>query len=182
MSQDIANSFAPVVGELPKVLILGTMPGQASLHAAQYYAHPRNAFWPILLSVINRNAPDFAQAQLLAYPKRLQLACESGYALWDVLAKCERPGSLDSDIRRASEIANPIHSWLVAHPSVTRVCFNGKTAAALFKRHIQNELSQDVLDRPIQFFTLPSTSPAMATLSLKQKQQAWLEALKINDA
>jgi len=182
LSQDIANSFSPVAGEQSKVLILGTMPGQASLQAAQYYAHPRNAFWPILLSVINRKPVSATQSHQLEYRQRIQQACSAGYALWDVLAQCHRPGSLDSKIQRASEIPNPVQTWLSDNPTVTRVCFNGKTAAALFKRHIEKKLSQDLLDRPIEFFTLPSTSPAMASLNLEQKYQAWHSALTINDA
>jgi len=182
LSQNVAKSLARVSGKHPKVLILGSMPGQASLQAAQYYAHPRNAFWPILISIIHDHTPNFEATKQWDYNQRLQLACDHGYALWDVLAQCERPGSLDSKILRQSEIANPINVWLEKSPSIARICFNGKTAAALFNRHIQQKLSPTVLERPLQFFTLPSSSPAMASLNLEQKKMAWLEALEISDA
>ena len=179
LSQDVANSFAPVSGKNPYVLILGTMPGQVSLKSAQYYAHPRNAFWPILISVIQQSEPDSRTVQKLPYPDRIQLACEHGYALWDVLAQCHRPGSLDSNIQQQSAIANPINEWLAQHPSVVRICFNGKTADALFNRHVRKEFNETMADRSIEFFTLPSTSPAMASLSLSEKHATWLKALRL---
>ena len=172
-----ANSFAAVAGQNPKILILGSMPGQASLKAAQYYAHPRNAFWPIAVATIQNSTPDYKHAHAISYAQRIQMATDYGLALWDVLASCERPGSLDSNIKRSSEVANPIGEWLNSHPSVVRVCFNGKTAAAAYQRHLV--ANQEAIQAPqhVKFFSLPSTSPAMATLTLEQKTANWRTAL-----
>jgi len=93
-----------------------------------------------------------------------------------VLARCERPGSLDSAIKRPSEQANPLLEWLTQHPSTLRICFNGKTAAALFRRHVMPELSSS-LNHQLECRTLPSTSPAMASLTLSEKAAAWKPAL-----
>jgi len=181
----LRNSFAPQVGENPRVLVLGSMPGQASLHAQQYYAHPRNAFWPIILSVFTGAKPDFAAAHALPYAARIELLHAHSVALWDVLAECDRPGSLDSAIQQKTAIANPLASWLKERPSIKRVCFNGKAAAALYRRHILNAKKNADQDRtasakaetPIEFATLPSTSPAMATLTLPEKAALWQPGL-----
>ena len=141
------------------------------MKVAQYYAHPRNAFWPIAVATIQRSEPCFKRAHAINYEQRINLAVEYGLALWDVLSHCTRPGSLDSSIERASEVANPIAAWLESHPSVSRVCFNGKTAAAAFRRHLSAELEPTLSNRKIEFLTLPSTSPAMATLSLEEKNR-----------
>lgn len=105
------------------------------------------------------------------------MASDFGLALWDVLATCNRPGSLDSNIERASEVANPIGEWLSSHPTVVRVCFNGKTAATAFQRHLKANIGQSVPPQCVEFHSLPSTSPAMATLTLDEKAELWLAAL-----
>lgn len=172
-----AESFAPVAGTAPCILVLGTMPGQTSLKTTEYYAHKRNAFWPIVLSVINNTAPDYASAHQVNYSERIQLLKKHHIALWDVLESCERPGSLDSAINRRSERANPLIDWIDQNRSVKRVCFNGKTAEALFKRHITPKLNQIPKQLEIEFATLPSTSPAMASLNLVQKTELWRPCL-----
>jgi len=176
-SQVQAESFAPVAGQAPTVLILGTMPGQASLRDVQYYAHPRNAFWPIVLSAITGMEPDFASAHAIAYDERIELLKAHNLALWDVLARCERPGSLDSAIDRKSEVPNPLAEWISSQPSLKRVCFNGKTAAKLFTRHIPLAAERGKPGPSLEFITLPSTSPAMASLGLSAKTALWTPAL-----
>jgi len=154
----LAHSFAPLAGNNPRVLILGTMPGQASLTAVEYYAHPRNAFWPILYSVFSGQDTDFTDAHAIAYTRRVEFLKQQQLALWDVLASCERPGSLDASIDRQSEV---------------------KTAQALFKRHVQNDgASSDALQK-VDYFTLPSPSPAMASMTLAEKIEAWKPALML---
>lgn len=175
-SRDTANSFSPVAGAVPRVLILGSVPGQASLQAVQYYAHPRNAFWPIALAAIHQTPLDFKAAHRLAYADKTSSLTAAGIALWDVLATCHRPGSLDSRIDRASEVVNPITNWLIATPSVKRVCFNGKAAAAIFQRHIYRSGKPPSSLAHIEFMTLPSTSPAHASMSLTDKAKAWRPA------
>ncbi len=169
-------SFEPVSGPTPNVLILGSMPGQASLQAVQYYAHPRNAFWPIAIGAIQHTQPHYQTAHAIPYEERIQAVIDHGVALWDVLAQCQRRGSLDSDIERSSEVVNPIHEWLAKNSSVKRVCFNGKTAAAVFRRHLGASTPLSKGSQPVQFFTLPSTSPAMATLTLPEKAERWKPA------
>ncbi len=163
------------------------MPGQASLHAQKYYAHPRNAFWPILIAVTQSQVPSFDAAQQYSYPQRCSLAAENGFAIWDVLEQCTRPGSLDSKIVRSTEVPNDIASLAMRHPELKKIICNGKTAEALFKRHISKTLNclrtndqtttVSIRQQKIELITLPSTSPAMASLALVDKYQVWAEGL-----
>ena len=153
-------SFPPILSSQPKVLILGTMPGVASLQAAEYYAHPGNAFWKIISAIKGINCPR-------AYEEKKQLIREMDLALWDVCHTCIRPGSADSDIR--NEEPNRIKELVEAHASIRTVIFNGQTAEKLFRRHLKT------IDG-VTTITLPSTSPAH-TLSFKQKLDAWQTAL-----
>lgn len=164
-----AASFPPVIGRKPRILILGSMPGEESLRQGQYYAHPRNQFWMIMGALIGAG-PE------LPYADRLARLKESGIALWDSLKLCERTGSLDSSIRPESEIANEVACLLAEYPSIRIVCFNGQKAAAAFRKHILSELSQARRDE-IEWITLPSTSPANAARSRNQKLEQWRLAL-----
>ena len=123
------SSFPPIVGRSPRTLILGTMPGTASLDAQQYYAHPRNAFWGILADLLGFDAG-------LDYAARTRRLVDADIAVWDVLRSCKRPGSLDSNIEPASVIANDFDWFFARHPTVERVCFNGAAAEALYRRHV----------------------------------------------
>jgi TDG/mug DNA glycosylase family protein len=158
-------SFAPVVGVAPRVLVLGSMPGQRSLAEQQYYAHPRNLFWTFMGEL-------FGAGPELSYPDRLARLTESGVALWDVLARCERPGSLDSAIVRTTEVPNAIGPLLDEHPAFRLVACNGGTATRLFERHILPGLPSRVLER-VRVVSLPSTSPANAGVALATKRAAW---------
>lgn len=162
-------SFPPVLGRAPRVLILGTMPGQRSLDEQQYYAHPRNSFWWIMEQAfgLDHRAP---------YADRIHELQKLPVALWDVLASCVRPGSLDSDIQRNSEIPNNISCLLVSNPSVVTVLCNGQAAATLFRRHILPTLAYDVKAR-IELRAMPSTSPAYAAMGRDEKAAQWLAAL-----
>ncbi len=168
---DSARSFLPLEGATAHTLILGTAPGQASLSAAQYYAHPRNAFWPIMLGIIYSSAASFESVKHLDYDQRCQLLIDNGYAIWDVLASCDRPGSLDSRIVRSSEIPNDIEALVKRHPELRTIACNGKTAQKLFARHISLRAEHPRL------CCLPSSSPAMASLTLEQKHQLWANGL-----
>ncbi len=140
------------------------MPGAASLRAAEYYAHPRNAFWKIAESL-------WRVDQHAAYDERVRALQAAGVAVWDVLRTCRRSGSLDSGIERESAVANDFREFLQHHPGITRVYFNGNTARDLYDRHVLATLPENL--QLIARYTLPSTSPANARLSLLEKTRAW---------
>jgi len=183
-----ARSFPPLVGASAHTLILGTMPGQASLTASQYYAHPRNAFWPIMLAIIDNKTPSYESVKHFNYDQLCNKLIEHGYAIWDVLACCDRPGSLDSRIDRNSEIPNDIAGLISRHPELRTVACNGRTAEKLFARHISlpihysSTINKDTPDTTSEATTpklcsLPSSSPAMASLTLVEKYQLWADGL-----
>jgi len=155
-------SFAPIENRAARVLVLGSMPGAASLRAGRYYAHAHNAFWPIMGEL-------FGAGPALPYEERLLLLRRAGLALWDVMASCVREGSLDSDIDEASIVPNDFRAFFDAHARVEHVFFNGAKAEKCFQRYVRPHLS----DRGLRFTRLPSTSPAHASLSLPQKIKAW---------
>lgn len=144
------------------MLILGSMPGQASLVAGEYYAHRQNAFWRIMGALVG------AQPEL-PYEQRLERLQAAGIALWDVIAACEREGSLDADIVGKSIRPNDFAAFLAKHPAIRRICFNGGTAEASFRRHVLPGLDA----ARYELIRLPSTSPAHAALSFGQKLAAW---------
>ena len=160
------SSFPPVVGDSPRILILGSMPGVISLERQQYYAHPRNAFWSIIGEIYGIS-PD------LEYGERLRHLADAGIVLWDVLKHCEREGSLDSAICRESEIVNDIPGMLNNYPGIRKICFNGAKAWETFQRNMSQAIDLEV----IQLVKLPSTSPANATYSYERKLESWKKAL-----
>jgi TDG/mug DNA glycosylase family protein len=155
--------FAPVAKRDAKVLILGSLPGQKSLHMQQYYAHPQNAFWKIMAGL-------FGAASSLPYKERLNLLTSNRIALWDVLAAAERPGSLDSSIVRTSVRANDFAAFFRAHPRIRRVYFNGHKAEELFRRHVLPALGPEF---GLVYECLPSTSPAHAGMTFAKKLDRW---------
>jgi hypoxanthine-DNA glycosylase len=147
------------------VLVLGSMPGVASFAAQQYYAHPRNHFWPIMA--------DIANVDLAApYAERVVALTLSGIAVWDVLQSCVRPGSLDSAIQPGTRVPNDFAAFFAAHPGIHRVCFNGAEAHNCFMRHVLPGLQLPGVD----CVRLPSTSPAHA-VAFERKLAAWRVAL-----
>lgn len=158
------NSFPPIEPATCRLLILGSMPGKASLAAQQYYAHPRNAFWPIMGELLgfDPNAD---------YEQRIQALLLGGIGLWDVMQSCIRPSSLDSDIQEASIIPNNFPSWFQRHPNTCAVLCNGGKAFQSYHRHVLPLLDEPFQQLPLH--QLPSTSPAYASLTLQQKQLEW---------
>jgi len=165
----LSIGLPPIENPAARVLILGSMPGIASLRAGQYYAHPRNQFWPIMGQLLA------AELTVLAYPARVQALTDAGLALWDVLQSCQRPGSLDADIAPASIVANDFAAFFQRHPTITHVYFNGAAAAQHFNRHVQPRLTHPVLN----FQRLPSTSPAHAGMNFQTKLAAWRAIVEI---
>jgi hypoxanthine-DNA glycosylase len=157
------RGFPPIARADARVLILGSLPGRASLAAGQYYAHPRNAFWPIMGALFGFDPAG-------PYETRVAALCAARVAVWDVCAAAERPGSLDAAIAPASVRPNDFAAFFDAHPRIARVAFNGAAAAALYRRHRLPEAGRD-------FVRLPSTSPAHAALDVAAKRGIWARAL-----
>lgn len=164
----IVRSFPPVARADARVLILGSMPGVASLAAGRYYAHPHNAFWPIVAAVCGFAAE-------APYATRLARLRAHGIALWDVLQSCERDGSLDGDIAPDSQQANDFTAFFARHRRIAAVLCNGGTAFTLFTRRVQPALGAPW--RALPCVQLPSTSPANAGTSRDAKLGRWRAAL-----
>lgn len=151
-------SFPPIARPDARVLVLGSMPGKASLAANQYYAHPRNLFWRVMGELVGAG-PDAPYAQ------RAQILQDQYIALWDVLQSCTRQSSLDSDIK--CEVANDFAAFFANHPQITHVFFNGGKAESAFRKHVK------ICPEGLIFTRLPSTSPAHASLPFEKKLAAW---------
>jgi TDG/mug DNA glycosylase family protein len=156
------HSFPPISDPACRVLILGSMPGKASLRANQYYAHPQNAFWRILSHY-------FEIPTAAPYAKRVAGLIRHRLAVWDVLHSCTRESSLDSDIVEASIVPNDFARFLAEHPALRTICFNGAKAEACYRRHVLPNLPA----RDLAYHRLPSTSPANASIPYAKKLAAW---------
>lgn len=150
------RSFAPVVDAGTRLLVLGSLPGERSLAAARYYAHPQNQFWRLIGSVIGQ---DIAA---LPYEERLAALRAAGVGLWDVVASATRTGSLDGAIR--DHQANDLATLIASLPALRAVAFNGATSARLGRKAIG--------DTRLALIDLPSSSPAY-TLAYAEKQARW---------
>ena len=151
------RSFPPIVDARARILVLGTLPGEESLRRREYYAHPRNLFWPIVFGL-------FDATPAIDYAEKLAFVMAQRIALWDVCELGERDASADSSIRR--ERPNAIDRLLDTHPLIRAVGFNGTTARRLYDRHFSR--------RPdLTYLALPSTSPAHATIDFSAKLARW---------
>jgi double-stranded uracil-DNA glycosylase len=156
------HSLAPIVDPASRVLILGTLPGERSLAAGAYYAHPRNQFWPIMASLFGDD-PGGGPAERAAFLRRHRLA------LWDVLHSAERAGSLDADIKHA--VPNDFAAFLAAYPAIRAIALNGTRAREMFDRQCWPALAPELQAR-LAVHALPSTSPAH-TMAFERKLAAW---------
>ncbi len=164
----LSTGFPPIVDARARVLILGSMPGVASLEAGQYYAHERNAFWPIMGEL-------FGAGFDLPYEERTERLREAGIAVWDVLKSCHRPGSLDSAIDDSTAVVNDFGSFFRRHRRVRRVLFNGHKAATVYRKKVLPDVT---LKAPyLEHSRLPSTSPAHAAMRFDAKLEAWRTGL-----
>ncbi|RJG15310.1 DNA-deoxyinosine glycosylase [Massilia cavernae] len=158
------TGLAPVADEHVRILILGSFPGAASLAAQQYYAHPRNALWPILSALTEEDLVS------LPYAQRLPRLLSHRIGLWDVLGTCEREGSLDSAIRKPA--ANDFARLRELCPLLETVGFNGQTSG---------KFAQQFAERGYRTVVLPSTSPAHASLSFEQKLASWRSLMDLHE-
>lgn len=139
------------------LLVLGTLPGEVSLRRQEYYAHPRNLFWPIVYGLFGREPS-------ASYAERLKFVATRRIALWDVCEAAHRDASADATIR--AEVPNQIHDLLQRHPAIRAVAFNGSGARRLYHRHFTPHPE-------LVYFALPSTSPAHARLGFGEKLALW---------
>lgn len=154
-------SFAPVVNNQTEILILGTMPGAISLAKYEYYGHKQNAFWKIMYSV-------FSELPVAEnFEEKVSLIKQHHLGLWDVLANCERKGSLDIHIKNHTE--NDIEGLLQRFPKIKKILFNGKESSKYFHRKF-TEIGG------IVYMVMPSTSPAN-TMKFEDKLHHWRTAL-----
>lgn len=158
MTSAVLHGLPPVVGCGTRLLLLGSFPGAASLAAAQYYAHPRNQFWPLLSALLGEDLVG------LPYPRRLRRLGARGVGLWDVIAACRREGSLDSRIRDARY--NDLAGLRRRAPRLCAIAHNGAASARLLP-------ASAALGVPV--FRLPSSSPAHARVGFERKLAAWRE-------
>lgn len=145
------------------------MPGTASIDKDQYYGHARNAFWPIMSSLLKHNQAD-------DYSERCAMLRAHKIALWDVLASCQRPGSLDSNIDSQSMVCNDFYEFLQGHKHIRAIFFNGGKAEQVFNKQVFKKI--DNLRPKMHYQRLPSTSPAMAAMTRLQKQAQWADVLQ----
>lgn len=158
------QSFDYIANEKTTTLVIGSMPGAASLEAGEYYAHPQNLFWRFVFEAFEENfdMPD--------YQKKTSLLLQHFIGLWDAAGTCVREGSLDSNIRDVAP--NDFYSLFLAYPKIERLLFNGKKAFELFKRFHAPLLHNKT------YLVLPSTSPANASIPLTERRRLWFAALK----
>jgi hypoxanthine-DNA glycosylase len=168
VSVPLSVGFPPIADERARVLVLGSLPGRKSLQMQEYYAQPYNAFWRIMGAL-------FGADPKLAYAARLERLRAHGVAVWDVLQAGEREGSLDSAIVPASIVVNDFGAFFARHPKIRSICFNGHTAAGLYRRRVAPTLVPEWA--AVETRVLPSTSPAYASLKLEQKLALWSAAL-----
>jgi hypoxanthine-DNA glycosylase len=154
------SAFPPVVSLETRVLILGTLPGEASLATLRYYAHPRNQFWRLVGEVIERE--DLAS---LDYAARVATLREAGIGIWDTIASAVRAGSLDAAIREAEHA--PLADLVTTLPALRAVAFNGGTSARIGRKLLAGA--------SVHLIDLPSSSPAYAAMSFAEKRRRWLE-------
>ncbi|WP_297911546.1 DNA-deoxyinosine glycosylase [Thiomonas sp.] len=155
------RGLAPVAGAGTRLLLLGSFPSAASLAAGQYYAHPRNQFWPLLSELFG------ADLRALPYEARLRQLERLGLGIWDVYAACEREGSLDASIRHAQP--NALGELVAGLPQLRGIAHNGGESARSMR--ITRDLG-------VRVWRLPSSSPANASWSFARKLQAWREVFE----
>lgn len=157
------KAFPPIADAHSTVLILGTMPGEKSLELQEYYGNRGNQFWKLLYTILGQ---EFS----FNYEEKKKLLKANKIALWDVLAYCERLGSLDSNIK--NEVPNNFEMFYAQHPNIKRVFFSSKNAEKYYDKYVGRKEN-------LIYQTLPSPSGANATLSFAQKLEIWKNILTL---
>jgi double-stranded uracil-DNA glycosylase len=163
-----ARCFPPILGPAPRLLILGSLPGRASLAAGEYYAHPRNLFWDLMGELVGAGRE-------LPYAARTAILGARGIALWDVIQEAHRPGSLDAAIDTAGAHHNDVAALIRGSTTLGAVACNGALAWQLFRRQVVPGLGERAAS--LTLLPLPSTSPANASLTAAAKREAWRQIL-----
>ena len=163
----VIHSFDPIIDDNSRVLILGSMPGKISLEKGEYYAHSSNMFWKLIYSVFGAQIDQ-------TYEEKKSFLKSKKIALWDVIKECDRAGSSDSKI--INSIINDFEGLLARYPNIRYIFFNGKKAESLFKRNVVNITKYQII-----LFTLPSSSPANASISLNNKMETWNQIKELAD-
>lgn len=158
------EGFPPIADDRSTILILGSMPSEESLRKQEYYGHPRNGFWKIMGSL-------FGFDHVGSYKDRVNNLKNNNVALWDVMHTCERQGSLDSSIIDSTIAENDFETFFRDHPHINHVFFNGAKAEKEYLKRVLPELS--IEETRMTYTRLPSTSPAMASLSFDEKLLEW---------
>lgn len=161
---EVSEGFPPISRGDAQILILGSLPSERSIAEQQYYAHARNAFWPIMRELFGVHG---------SYENRLVQLTEHRIALWDVLKSSIRRGSLDSAIEAKTARANDFDAFFDQHAGIELIAFNGKKAERLYRQFVDPYLSGRRFDR----VGLPSTSPAYAAMSFSGKLALWRQAI-----
>jgi hypoxanthine-DNA glycosylase len=162
-TEHLKTSFEPVSNAEIAVLILGSLPSDASLALGEYYGHPRNRFWRVMSVLANQETP-------LTYAGKKELLLQAGIGLWDVAGRAIRKGSLDSAIEK--EEPNDLETFIGKHPNLKVIAFNGTKAEALFNKYFSRKPG-------IQYLSLPSTSPANAGITFDNLCLKWQQIMKI---
>lgn len=163
------QSFDFIADERTEILVIGSMPGVASLNAQQYYAHPRNLFWMFLFEAF---ATPYNPLTPPTYDEKITFALQHHIGFWDAAHTCSRTGSLDTHIKNV--VPNDFQRLFSLYPQIHTLLFNGKTAFNLFSRFYQSLLTDK------KYFILPSTSPANASIPLDEKRELWMKALSLS--
>ncbi|PIE43969.1 MAG: DNA-deoxyinosine glycosylase [Gammaproteobacteria bacterium] len=156
--------FPPAAPADMRILILGSFPGQYSLQKGQYYAHPRNVFWRIMGEAFSFDCE-------IDYRERIAIVNSHRIGIWDVLQSCRRYGSLDSKIETATIVPNDFIHFFDCYSQLRLIVFNGSRAETEFKKRILPKLGG--IEKRIEMIRMPSTSPAMATMSYQEKYKVW---------
>lgn len=153
------HPFDPIINENTRVLFLGSFPSIASFEQAFYYAHPRNAFWPIIESIFG--------VKLETNDAKRTFCLEQGIGLWDVIGSCERSNSSDTNL--ANCVPNNFRVLLTRYPNIRAIGFTGKKSYDLFMKYYR--------DLEVEKVLLPSTSPAHAAMKREEKERLYREFL-----